>query len=138
MSFRQIFYGVLMWSIFAYAMHRGGWAEKRAAAVIVIGSYFPLVWYWGKIPDYNHVRWDGVLVDLVWLVTFFAIVLRSSKFWPMWVCAMQGVTMMSHLVPVIHLDGWLYSRANALWSYVILAVIGVGVYQDRRQAGVNR
>lgn len=41
------------------------------------------------------------LIDLVVLVAFWAIAIRSNRFWPYWITAWQLIAMMSHVQRLI-------------------------------------
>ncbi len=129
---QSMIYGALMWVVTVYAFRRGGWAEKLAATGIVINSYIsPLV----QSPDgmrFRQVEVSVALVDLALLFLLILIALRSRKFWPLWLTAFQGVTVLAHLAPYAHVSPYVYWRAASLWSWVMWAVLGVGVYKHHR------
>jgi hypothetical protein len=129
---RMMIYGVVMWVVTVYAFRRGGWAEKLAASGIVVNSYLtPLL----VSPDgvkFRHMEGDVALLDLALLVLLGIIALQSRKFWPMWLAAFQGVTVLSHLAPYVHATPWVYNRAIALWSWVMWIVLGFAVYRHQR------
>src|SRR5262245_45458575 len=94
--FRPLIYGILMWAVFFYAVRRGGWAERTAAASIIVASYLTLIVNFSDPRIYEHVEWDVLTIDsLLFLVTMY-IVIRSDKFWPIWLSAIQGVTLLCH------------------------------------------
>jgi uncharacterized membrane protein (UPF0136 family) len=129
---RMIIYGVLMWVVTIYAFRRGGWAEKLAASGIVSNSYLTALLV--SPPDIMFHQFERAvaLLDLALLVLLGIIALRSRKFWPMWLAAFQGVTVLSHLAPYVHVSPWVYFRAVALWSWVMWIVLGFAVYQHHR------
>ena len=128
--FRQILYGALMWAVFVYAMRRGGWEERLAAAGIVVNAYLTaIVLYLAPAATrYRHVETSVVLVDLALLLLLLWISLRSTKFWPIWMTAMHALTVLSHFAPYVpHILPWGYWNAIAVWGYPMLIVLGFAV-----------
>ena len=130
LTFRPLFYGTLMWSVFIFAFMRGGWEERAAISATVIGAYlaFGLVSIFGLSP--RVVALTLALPDCALLGVFLVISCRSRKFWPLWLAALQGPPLLTHLAPFM--PGMLseaYNQAFRIWSYPQLAVIAMGIVQ---------
>ena len=136
---RPIFYGILMWAVTIYAFRRGGWAEKLAASGLVVNSYLSALLVSPYETQYRHVEVSVALVDLGLLLLLTLIALRSRKFWPLWLTAFQGMALLAHFAPYVHVSPWVYNRAAALWSWPMLIVLGFAVRgHHRRKSTENR
>ena len=130
MGLRQILFGALMWAVFIYALRRGGWAERVAAGSTVLGTYLTLLTASPSTIRFKHVETPVMLVDMAVLLVLLAISLRSNKFWPLWLTAMQGLTVFAHLSPFIpHMLPWAYWRASAVWSWLKLIVLAYAIHR---------
>ena len=127
-------YGVLMWAVTIYAFRRGGWAEKLAASGIIAGSYLSALVVSADGIKYRKVEISVVFVDLGILTLLILIALRSTKFWPLWLTAFHGVSLLAHFAPYVHASPYVYNRAVALWSWPMLIVLGFGIYKHHRLA----
>ncbi|MFD2501364.1 hypothetical protein ACFSTI_24320 [Rhizorhabdus histidinilytica] len=82
---------------------------------------------------YQFVELPVMAVDTVLLFVLVGISLKSEKFWPLWLTAMQGLTILSHLAPYVpHVLPWAYGNAVAVWIYPMLIVLGFAVHSHHR------
>jgi len=132
-------YLALMGLCCGYAFVRGGRPERIGAAIIVIGTFLSMAALSAPLGRYRTVE-SGILgVDLIALVAFTALALRADRFWPIWVSALAGMTILGHvgrwyLGPDIGRGA--YAIGMVLWSYPILVVIAIGTFNhQRRTAG---
>ena len=127
---RHILYGLLMWAVCLYALFRGGWAERLAAASILVLTYLSVLVLSPVAVRFHHIELALALVDMTFLGLLLFISLRTEKFWPLWLAAMQGLTILSHLAPYVpHMIPWAYHRAVVVWYYPMLIILG---YATRR------
>lgn len=126
---RIIIYGTLMWAVTIYAIRRGGREEKFAAIGVVINSYLGALLGNPSEARFQQVELAVAYADLALLLLLFVIALQSNRFWPLWITAFQGVTLLGHFAPLVHLSPWLYQRAVASWSWPTLFLIGFAVRQ---------
>ncbi len=129
-----IFFWILLFSIFAFAWWRGGTEEKIAASVCVFAT---IVTHFAASPlinRYSTVETGLLAIDLVVLLSFVAIALYSSRFWPLWTAGFQLTVTMSHMLKGVDLDllPRAYAAAAVFWSYPILVVIVVGTWRARK------
>lgn len=131
--FRPMFYGLIMWASAIYAFRHGGWEERSAAASMMIGSYASAL-VTSADGSFRHFEGAMAVVDFVLFLSLQLVALRSNKFWPLWLAAIQGVTVLGHLAPLIPnmLPSTSYN-AVALWSYPswILLAVAVRRHQHR-------
>lgn len=131
---RHILYGLLMWAVCLYAFRRGGWAERLAAAGIIVATYLTVLVLSPAAIRYHQTEFAVVIVDSALFVLLLFISLRTEKFWPLWLVAMQGLTILSHLAPYVpHVLPWAYHRAIVVWIYPMLIVLAYATRLHHRQ-----
>lgn len=126
---RMMIYGILMWAVTIYAFRRGGRAEKLAAIGIVVNSYMTVLLLGPPGTEFRQVETSVVLIDLALLLLLILISMRSRKFWPLWLTAFQGMTILAHFAPYVHVSAWVYWRASSLWAWPMLLVLGCAVHR---------
>ncbi|MCZ4341357.1 hypothetical protein O4H52_07075 [Sphingomonadaceae bacterium G21617-S1] len=130
MDLRQILYGVLMWGVFIYALRRGEWAERLAAGSTVAAAYLTVVAYSPVAVRFQRVETLVLLIDAGLVILFLIISLRSHKFWPLWLTAIQMLTVFAHLSPFVpHMLPWGYWRAGAVWGWLKLIVLALVIHR---------
>ena len=74
-------------------------------------------------------------IDLVTLVALAAIAARADRFWPLYVSALQLLTLGIHGVKAYQpaLVHWMYGGASGKIAYPMLALLAVGVLRHRRR-----
>ena len=126
-----------MWGVCLYAFMRGGWAERTAAVAIIIAAYSTTIatlYFTSSTSRYRQIEISILLVDLAELLVLVYIVIRSEKFWPMWLTAMHSLAVLAHLSPYVpHMLPWGYWRAVAVWGYPMLIVLAFAIHQHHRQ-----
>src|SRR4051812_47511157 len=114
-----------MWAVCLYALFKGGWAERLAASGILVLTYLSVLVLSPMAVRFHRVELALALVDVVLLGLLMFISLRTEKFWPLWLAAMQGLTILSHLAPYVpHMLPWAYHRAVVVWYYPMLVILG--------------
>lgn len=130
---RFLLYGALMWGVCLYALFKGGRDERIAAACLLIATYSTALVASPMALRFQQVEMPIMLVDGAFFLVLLGISLRSEKFWPLWLTAMQGLTVLSHLAPYVpHVLPWAYGNALAIWSYPMLIVLGFVVHRHHR------
>lgn len=126
---------LVFWSLLAalvgLAYWRGRTDERLAAMVCLLGAMLT-VWVGNNLhSDSSSFDIAAFLVDTAVFLAFLLIALRSTRFWPMWVAALQLTTTSVHLLMIISPDlpGQIFGAALAVWSYPILLLIGVGAWR---------
>lgn len=80
-----------------------------------------------------------MIIDVVLMVVLIGLALRSSKFWPLWLAAMQTLATLAHFAPLLpHIIPWAYGSAVAIWMYPMLVVLLVVVHRAHRKAEGQR
>ncbi len=127
-----------MWAVCLYAFFRGGWAERVTAGSILIATYVTVLVLSPLAVRYQFVELPVMAVDTIVLLVLVGISLKSEKFWPLWLTAMQGLTILSHLAPYVpHVLPWAYGNAVAVWIYPMLIVLAFAVHFHHRNRKVG-
>lgn len=138
---RIVLYGILMWGVCLYAFRRGGWAERIAAVGIVVNSYtttIATIYLTSSVTRYHRTELPILLVDLGLALALFYVTIRSDKFWPLWLTAMQSLVVLAHLSPYVpHMIPWGYWRAVAVWSWPMLIVLAFAIHRHHREKSVG-
>lgn len=123
---RTIIYGVLLWATTIYALRKGGLEERIAALGLFISSYLTWIVIRPFATRYSNLEIPVVSVDATLAVILLWLALRSDKFWPLWLVAMQTLATLAHFAPwVPHIIPWGYGSAVAIWGYPMLIVLFV-------------
>lgn len=77
------------------------------------------------------------MVDIATLVAFIAIMAKSTRFWPLWITALQNIAVMTHLARFLKPQTvpMAYAVAEQLWVYIMLLILIVSVQQQRSRGG---
>lgn len=128
-----ILFGLFMLAACGYALVCGDRSARAVAAAVLMGSILSMfvVHESGRFQDSEF----GVLaIDIVMLLIFGAIMLRSDRFWPIWTTAAQLLTVLSHLGPIFRSADIAvpFAFTEQVWAWFILAqLIFVTARRDR-------
>jgi hypothetical protein len=113
----------------------GGKPEKIVAIVYFLGSILSAIMQGMSKLNYSHLELGVLIVDLVGLGIFIWLAIVSNRFWPIWMSAMQIITVLSHLPVAIRADviPWAYWRAISLWSYPMLLLLAMATYWHQKR-----
>ena len=125
-----IFYSLLT-AVNLLAWRRGRQEERLAAATCVVGTLLTVAVSEEVARRFGDFNLAAFVIDLVVLLVFLGIALRSRRFWPMWVAGLQLVTTTVHLIRLLNdeLLSIVFGTALAVWSYPILLLIGIGAWR---------
>ncbi|MGC6399036.1 hypothetical protein ACNI3Q_00470 [Sphingomonas sp. FW199] len=121
-----------------YALAKGGAPERIAAAIMIcgaIGSFIAinLGIAAGAERYFGVQRWT-LTIDLAMLVAWVILAVWSTRFWPIWVAACQGLLVATHLAAVATLiHPWAYWALQMLWSYPVPIILAIGTYRHRKR-----
>lgn len=136
---RPIIFGALLWGATFYALRRGGTDERIAAVGMFANAYLTLLVVKPLATRFTHIELPIMLVDFGLLVLLLWLALRSNRFWPLWLAAMQFLATFAHFAPYVpHIIPWGYGSAVALWMYPMLIVVTVashGAHEERKRHG---
>ncbi len=138
MSHYDVFVSLLLLCC-GYATLRGGAPERIAAAIVLIA--FSLTWA-------VHGPWDDSFATLEHLilgidtgmyVALLALSLCTQRFWPLWMSAIQGLTVLGHGVGLIGSQNFnvTYAIIVQVWSYPIVLILAVATLRHRLRVRLN-
>jgi hypothetical protein len=126
--------------VVAFAFLKGDEPERVGAAVYVLAWFASML-----VQDdakLHGVQWSMFAVDTLALLVFGALAWKSGRAWPVWVCALQLLAVMSHIMSMVDIRppaASFYAAIN-LSQYGILVVLAVGAFwawQERRAEGLE-
>lgn len=135
----QIGAGVAV-AICLFAFLKGDEPERMGAGAFMLGYFASLLAQ--ADTDLRGFQPAIFAIDLVMLAIYAGLAWKSKRTWPIWVCALQLLAIMSHVMVMVDLRTPIrafYIVVN-LSSYGILLAIGLGAFwawQDRRAAGLE-
>ena len=118
----------------AFSWLRGGRPE-RLAMVILVADFQLSPWMIRPLASrYSGVEHAMLAIDLTALLAFYAMALVSSRYWPIWMAALQGCVVAGHVnglrpdvVP------FAYGNIVALWSYLLLGILIIATLRHQRR-----
>jgi hypothetical protein len=125
-----LIYWTLLISVCGYAMLRGGAPERWVAAILILGTILTnLAGRWTGDP-FLRFHPAAFAVDLAALIAFMVIAERSTRYWPLWVAALQIWQVASHFVTWLPgIFGLVYSLALTFWAYPMLLILAAGTWR---------
>lgn len=124
----------------AFAFLKGDEPERVGAGAYMLGLFASqLVQDNGST---GGVQWPLMAIDSVFLAVCVGLAWKSRRAWPVWVCALQSLVVMSHLLTLVDLrppPAAFFTVLN-LAGYGILVAMAVGTFwawQERRAAGLE-
>ena len=128
---------LLMLSAVVYTMVKGQGLERLTAIIMLLAYIASPV-----VQDLSHLKgFQGgiTVIDFALLAYLFAAAMFSYKYWPLWACAFQGVSVVMHFSLLI--DETIWTRAlltgSVILSYLVIATLVVGTaLETKRRAPV--
>jgi hypothetical protein len=138
-SLNFITYNLLLATCLIYALWRGGSPEKIGAAMMAIGSVTTVIVLRVAGVSITSVEYGVLIIDSVFLVALAALAVRADRYWPLWVTALQLLTVAAHVAKLIepNMIFQAYIFLMVIWSYpqILLIVLGTWRHQRRLRAG---
>ena len=116
----------------SYAYWNGGETEKLGAAIMVAGSVLTALMATG----WRGVNIGVLVVDVAVLVALVVLMLRTDKYWLLWVTAFQVICVLTHFARLINpaILSRAYSIGEGFWAYPMLMALSLGVSENRRRS----
>ncbi len=116
----------------AYALWVGG-APERATALVFVGA--AAASYAVPYSGFHIVEAPLFLIDLLTLLALVLIALAANRFWPLYVAAIQLLTVAVHAVKAYQpaLAFWMYGGAIGKMAYPTLILLTIGVLRHRER-----
>ena len=117
-----------------YALGWGGAPERIFAVLAAIAS---AITAWVETPwprEFRHVELGVFFVDLALFCVFYVLSIFSTRFWPIWMTAMQGLVVLAHVVVLTpQPSAFGYQALEEFWSYPQLILLMVAVHRHRKR-----
>ena len=127
-------------AVVAFAFLKGDEPERMGAGAYVLALFASqLIQDSGKLHGTN---WGLMAIDLVMLAVYAGLAWKSHRSWPVWVCALQSLILMSHVLTLVDVrpPAAAFFAVINLASYGVLLALAVGTFwawQERRAAGLE-
>jgi nicotinamide riboside transporter PnuC len=133
-------YWFLLFAVSAYAFVRGRHDERLAAAICVVATIVTWLFTSPLQHRYSEVEFGVFAADLLALIGFTALALKSDRFWPLWVAGLQLTTTLAHVLKAINLGlmPQAYAAAARFWVYPIFLIIVIGTWRSHQRARQER
>lgn len=119
-----------------YAFLRGSRDERIVGAILVVGVFATHLAWSPLSQRFGGLETGVMAVDVIVFVGFLWVALRSVRFWPLWIAALQLTTLLGHVLKAIESD--LFSRAYGaalmFWGYPILLILAIGTWRGQRRS----
>lgn len=117
-----IYYVVLLITV-AVAVRRGGPFERWAAYTALIASVLTTVVT--PFPTWTNIEVNIFIIDVLVLLSFWFIALRTRNFWPYWITGWQLIAIFGHIQKLMFVEilARPYSLLSVYISYPILLLI---------------
>lgn len=131
-----VVYHLMLALVAAYAFLRGSSDEQMAAAICVVATIATRLVLSPVAHRYSGFEAGVFMVDLLALVAFVLIALRTDRFWPLWVAGLQLTTLVAHILKAIDLAllPHAYAAAGRFWVYPIFLIIIIGTWRRHHSA----
>jgi len=118
-----------------YALWRGGPPERLAAVIFLAAALASAALQSPEGARFKAIDPGVLTVDIAVLAGLMVLALFADRFWPLWMSAMQAVSVLSHLAIATNPDviPWAYWRAATLWSYPMLLLLAGASWAHRRR-----
>ena len=129
-------YWIILALVSGYAFLRGRLDERLAATVCIIATVITWLFNSPLNQRFSGVEPGVFAADVLALVGFTAVALRSDRFWPLWVAGLQLTTTLAHVLKAINLEllPLAYAAAARFWVYPIFLIIVIGTWRSHHRS----
>ena len=133
-------YWILLFAVSAYAFARGRLDERLAAVICIVATLITWLFNSPLRERFSSVEIGVLAADILALVGFTFLALRSERFWPLWVAGLQLTTTLSHVLKAVQIDlmPQAYAAAARFWVYPIFLIIVLGTWRSHQRRLVEQ
>ncbi|MBV9842108.1 MAG: hypothetical protein JOY99_11385 [Sphingomonadaceae bacterium] len=115
----------------AYALWRGGGPERVASITFLVAATLTEIVCRPHATRFVQIETGITTVDTAVLIVMLALALFSERFWPIWMAAMAGIIVLTHVSMLfgLSLKAWAYWRSQALWSYPMQLLLALATWR---------
>jgi hypothetical protein len=117
------------------ALWKGGWEERVAAIGFLLSLSVTYVFVDTTWPEVQKAIFAA---DTSLLVLLLAVALRGRRYWPMAAASVQLLAVLTHIAKLVDrgTGQWAYMTAEIIWTYLLLAALGIGAYRRWRSGRI--
>lgn len=121
-------YYIFLFACCGYAIARGTRSEYFGAAIMIFGSFSTLVVARSFGSSWSSLEVGIFAIDIVVLLAFIHLTLKSDRFWPMWATAFQllAVTIHTAMMVAPQITPWAFGTGAVFWAYPMLLALAIG------------
>ncbi len=125
-------FNALLLAACVYALVVGGAPERATAATFLVAA---VASYLAPYRHFHSVEPALLAIDAMTLVALVVIAARANRFWPLYVSALQLLTLAIHGVKAYQPEFvyWMYGAASGKIAYPMLLLLALGVLRHRRR-----
>jgi hypothetical protein len=131
-----IFY-VVQGAITYVAARRGGAPERIVGFALLLAALATALVPFDPLHMFQSVNWYALYIDSALLAVLLLIAARADRYWPLWLAALQVITIGVHgvraydpfFLPIV------YARLAGEIAYPMLAVLLAGIVRHGRRPG---
>ncbi|WP_380783505.1 hypothetical protein [Sphingomonas sp. R86520] len=119
------------------AIRRGGAPERIVGLALLSATIGTTLIPFEPHQTFHGINWYALYIDGVLLAVLLVIAARADRYWPLWLAALQVVTIGIHgvraydpfFLPIV------YARLAGDIAYPMLALLLVGIVRHDRRSG---
>ncbi len=117
-----------------YALIRGGAPERLTTVLLLSALILTILTASPEATRFRHAETTLFLIDLALFAALYLLSLFTTRFWPIWMSAMQGLTVLGH-VSVFDQPGtgFGYAVLEQIWSWPMSILLIAAVYRHRQR-----
>lgn len=123
----------------AQAAWRGGAPERLASAAMLAATVATMLSNAAMVHAFRKVEWPLLWIDIGLLAALVLIALFADRFWPIWIAALQGLTVAGHAARAVdpQILPYAYWLMLGKISYPMIALLAIAIerHQWRKQQG---
>jgi hypothetical protein len=126
---RVILFDLLLFGSCGYALLKGTRDAQIVAVTTLVANFASYL----VVSRYAGIETGVLAVDILVLVAFIAVALRSDRFWPLWIAGLQLTTTFGHVLRAIE-DQMMpiaYAVSLRLWVYPIHIILIIAVWRSQ-------
>jgi hypothetical protein len=111
-----------------YSVVKGGQPERLAAMLMMMATTLSLLVQAPEALRFKSVDQGMFVVDVILFLCLVLLSIFATRFWLIWVSAMQMLSVLSHIAILMRPDiiPAAYWYAITLWSYPMLLLLALG------------
>jgi hypothetical protein len=134
MTFLKYFFWAACVLSLAVAIRYGERDEKRAMFIIFCGSVVTAFVALIADNDFRNIAGWFLAIDICVLIAFVSISFDSNKYWPIWVCSLQIISVLINILNLL-IPNFLpaaYVMLQGFWVYPMFFSIMAGTYGSHK------